>query len=48
MQVIIREVLKIENDLPIEKLSGFDGVSRESLKHADYLVCFLLTICYPK
>ena len=46
MQVTMKEVFMIVNDLPSEKSSGFDGLNSESLKHADLLVCFLLSISF--
>ena len=38
MQVTMKEVLMIVNDLPNGKSSGFDGLNSASLKHADSLV----------
>ena len=46
MQVTMKEVFMMVNDLPSGKSSGFDGLNSESLKHADPLVCFLLSICF--
>ena len=46
MQVTMKEVSMIVNDLPSGKSSGFDGLNSESLKHADPLVCLLLSICF--
>ena len=42
----MKEVSRIVSDLPNGKSSGFDGLSSESLKHADPLVCLLLSICF--
>ena len=46
MQVTTKEVLKIVNDLPNGNSSGFDGQNSERLKHADPLLCLLLSICF--
>ena len=46
LQVTMKEVSMIVNDLPSGKSSGFDGLNSESLKHADPLVCLLLSICF--
>ena len=46
MQVTMKEVSKIVSDLPIGKSSRFDGLNSESLKHADPLVCLLLSVCF--
>ena len=46
MQVTMKEVSKIVSDLPNGKSSGFDGLNSESLKHADPLVCLLLSVCF--
>ena len=46
MQVTMKEVFMIVNDLPNGKSSGFDGFNSESLKHTDPLVCLLLSICF--
>ena len=46
MQVTIKEVSMIVNYLRNGKSSGFDGLNSESLKHADPLVCLLLSICF--
>ena len=35
MQVTMKEVSMVVNDLPSGKSSGFDGLNSESLKHAD-------------
>ena len=45
MQVTMKEIFVIVNDLPNGKSSGFDGLNSECLKHADPLVC-LLSICF--
>ena len=46
MQVTMKEVFMIVNDLPNGESSGFDGLNSESLKHADPLVCLLLSISF--
>ena len=46
MQVTMKEVSKMVSDLPNGKSSGYDGLNSESLKHADPLVCLLLSVCF--
>ena len=46
MQVSMKEISMIVNELPSGKSCGFDDLNSESLKHADLLVCLLLSICF--
>ena len=46
MHVTMNEVNKVVESLPSRKSSGLDGLNGESLKHADPLLCLLLSICY--
>ena len=46
MQVTMKEVLIIVNDLPNGKFSVFDSLNSESLKHVDPLVCLFLSFCF--
>ena len=41
MNITVSEVSQIVQDLPNGKLSGLDGLSGESMKHAHPLVCLL-------
>ena len=46
MHVTMNEVNEVVKSLPSRKSSGLDGLNGESLKHADPLLCLLLSICY--
>ena len=46
MHVTMSEVNEVVKSLPSRKSSGLDGLNGESLKHADPLLCLLLSICY--
>ena len=46
MHVTMSEVNEVVKSLPSRKSSGLDGLNDESLKHADPLLCLLLSICY--
>ena len=46
MHVTMNEVNKVVKSLLSRKSSGLDGSNGESLKHADPLLCLLLSICY--
>ena len=48
MHVTMSEVIEAVKSLPNRKSSGLDGLKGESLKHADPLMCLLLSICYVK
>ena len=44
--VTMSEVNEVVKSLPSRKSSGIDHLNGESLKHADPLLCLLLSICY--
>ena len=46
MHVTMSEVNEVVKSLPSRKSSGLDGLHGETLKHADPLLCLLLSICY--
>ena len=46
MHVTMNEINEVVKSLPSRKSSGLDGLNGESLKHADSLLCLLLSICY--
>ena len=46
IHVTMSEGFEIVKSLPNQKSSGLDGLNGESLKHADSLLCLLLSICY--
>ena len=46
MHVTMNKVNEVVKSLPSRKSSGLDGLNGESLKHADPLLCLLLSICY--
>ena len=46
MHVTMCEVFKVVKSLPNRKSSGLDGLNGKSLKHADQVLCLLLSICY--
>ena len=46
MHVTMGEVNEFVKSLPSRKSSGLDGLNGESLKHANPLLCLLLSICY--
>ena len=46
MHVTMSEVNKVVKSLPSRKSPGLDGLNGESMKHADPLLCLLLSICY--
>ena len=46
MHITMSEVFEIVKSLPNRKSSGFDGLNGETLKHAEPLLCLLLSICY--
>ena len=46
MHITMSEVFEIVKCLPNRKSSGFDGLNGETLKHAEPLLCLLLSICY--
>ena len=46
MCVTMSEVMKIVQGLPIGKSPGMDGLTGESMKHADPLLSLLLSICF--
>ena len=46
MHVTMNEVNEVVKSLPSRKSSGLDGLNGESFKHADPLLCLLLSICY--
>ena len=46
MRVTMSEVTEVIRSLPSQKSSGLDVLNGESLKHADPLLCLLLSICY--
>ena len=44
MYVAMNEVFEVVKSLPSRKSPGLDGLNGESLKHADLLLCLLLSI----
>ena len=46
MHVTMSEIFEILKSLPNRRFSGLDCLNGESLKHADPLLCLLLSICY--
>ena len=46
MHVTMSQVFGIVKSRPNQKSSRLDGLNGESLKHADPLLCLLLSICY--
>ena len=46
MHVTVIEVLEVVKELPKRKSSGLYGLNGEGWKHADPLLCILLSICY--
>ena len=46
MHVTMSEVNEVAKSLQSGKSSGLDGLNGESLKHADPLLCFLLSMLY--